>query len=373
MAMKLLRIRPIALILSAALFALLVPTPGNAYSVAEKAQLKRIEIVQYLRQMKPMVYNFPCEPFPACYKAPEGNIKNQTGERVDLFKEIKRVYQEGTIYYFEGNYLNAYNRFLDAQVRTERLLEGLSQFYLDRTEQMMRDAVEKKNPNDPDDMNVVDIQVEYGPASRKRIDFGNDREAPLTKRRYEAKEAHWAYNKYRIEKNVEKGYEYLGLAKLARQRALMVDRNMTKNQKLNPDQRAQRIEFYLGSIRMAQQAKINAAFLYQLKYPFDNYALHNVHGYTEQGEFEERAVPKIEDVRMNWTENPYVLPKSLHPAFDLSLPAQYRRDTSDSQGMIYEEEVDIVVRMRYYDDKPESFKKEGADANATPNGGANGP
>ena len=124
---------------------------------------------------------------------------------------------------------------------------------------------------------------------------------------------------------------------------------------------------------MAQQAKINAAFLYQLKYPFDNYALHNVHGYTEQGEFEERAVPKIEDVRMNWTENPYVLPKSLHPAFDLSLPAQYRRDTSDSQGMIYEEEVDIVVRMRYYDDKPESFKKEGADANATPNGGANGP
>ena len=93
----------------------------------------------------------------------------------------------------------------------------------------------------------------------------------------------------------------------------MVDRNLTKNQRVTPDQRKQRIEFYLGSIRMAQLAKVNAAFIYQLKYPFDNYALHNVHGFTEQGGFEEREVPKLEDVRMNWTDNPYVLPKEAAP------------------------------------------------------------
>ncbi len=369
--MKFLRIRPLSLLLSCATFFLLLPHPGDAYSVAEKAQIKRIELVKYLRHVKPLVYNFPCTPFPDCYQVPEGGAKFQQGERVDLFKDIKRVYQEGTIYYFEGNYLNSYNRFLDAQVRMERLLESLSQFYLDRTEQMLRDSVEKKNPNDPDDMSVVDIQVEYGPASRKRLDFGNDRDAPLTQRRYEAKEARWAYNKYRIEKNVEKGYEHLGLAKLARQRALMVDRNLTKNQRVTPDQRKQRIEFYLGSIRMAQLAKVNAAFIYQLKYPFDNYALHNVHGFTEQGGFEEREVPKLEDVRMNWTENPYVLPKKLHPAFDLSMPPRYRRDISDARGMLYEEEVDIVVRMRYYDDKPESFQQEGGENNNNNNGGAN--
>ncbi|MCR9142481.1 MAG: hypothetical protein NXI24_09535 [bacterium] len=368
--MKILRIRPLTLLLTAALSVMFLPHPGGAYSVAEKAQIKRIELVKYLRHVKPLVYNFPCMPFPECYKVPEGGAKFQEGERVDLFKEIKRVYQEGTIYYFEGNYLNAYNRFLDTQVRIERLLEGMSQFYLDRTEQMLRDSVEKKNPNDPDDMSVVDIQVEYGPQSRKRIDFGNDRDAPLTQRRYAAKEAHWAYNKYRIEKNVEKGYEHLGLAKKARQRALMVDRNLTKNQKITPAQRKKRIEFYLGSIRMAQLAKVNAAFIYQLKYPFDNYALHNVHGFSEKGGFEERTVPKLEDVQMNWTENPYVLPKKLHPAFDLSLPAEYRRDTSDAQGMLYEEEVDIVVRMRYYDDKPESFKQEGGD-NGANNGAGN--
>lgn len=351
--------RTVAVLLCLTLGVFVAPQATNAYSVAEKAQLKRIELVQYLRKLKPMVYNFPCKPFPECYQPPEdGKIYTQTGARVDLFKDIKRVYQEGTIYYFEGNYLNAYNRFLDAQVRTERLLEDLSQFYLDRTEQMLRDSIEKKNPDDPEDMSVVDIQVEYGPASRKRRDFQNDRDAPLSKRRYKAKEAHWAYNKYRIEKNVEKGYEHLGLAKLARQRALRVDRNLTKNQRLTPAQRKARIEFYLGSIRMAQLAKVNGAFLYQLKYPFDNYALHNVHGFSEGGRFEERAVPKIEDIRMNWTENPYVLPKKLHPAFDLSMPAVYRRDISDAQGMIHEEEVDILVRMRYYDDKPESFNRE---------------
>ena len=161
--MKFLRIRPLSLLLSCATFFLLLPHPGDAYSVAEKAQIKRIELVKYLRHVKPLVYNFPCTPFPDCYQIPEGGSKFQQGERVDLFKDIKRVYQEGTIYYFEGNYLNSYNRFLDAQVRVERLLEDLSQFYLDRTEQMLRDSVEKKNPNDPDDMSVVDIQVEYGP------------------------------------------------------------------------------------------------------------------------------------------------------------------------------------------------------------------
>ncbi len=351
----------------------LLPASAGAYSVAEKAQDKRIELMGYLRVMKPIVYNFPCEPWPTCYQPPrEGDSLYQEGERVDLFKEIKRIYQEGMIYYFEGNYINAYNRFLDAQVRSERLLEDLSQFYLDRTEQMLRDSIEKKNPDNPEDMTVVDVGVEYGPGSRKRRDFNYDRDAPLTARRYDPREVHWAKNKYRMEKNVEKGYEHLGIAKKVRYLALNVDRNLTKNQKIQPGHRKKRIEYYIASIRMARLAKINAAFIYALKYPFDNYALHNVHGLTEEGLFEEPKTPSLEDITMNWTENPYVLPKKLHPVFDLRVPAMYRRDLTDSRDEIYEEEVNVLVRMKYYEKKPESFNQQDGGGNNDQGGGGGG-
>ena len=40
--------------------------PAESFSVAEKARAKRLEVISYLREMRPMVFNFPCEPFPDC-------------------------------------------------------------------------------------------------------------------------------------------------------------------------------------------------------------------------------------------------------------------------------------------------------------------
>ena len=347
-------------------------TASDAFSVAEKAQKRRIEIIHYLRFMKPMIMNFPCEPFPDCYIKLKKEKKLKEAPRAAAFAEVKRVYQEGMIYFYEGQYLKAYNRFLDSQSRTEAILEGLSQHYINRTEVMLREAIEKKTEADPTDMTVVDVSIEYGPDSKKRRDFSDLRESPNTSRRYDPKEVHWAQNKWYIEQNVKKGYERLGLARKARGLALQVDKNFKKEQKITPTERQKRIEFYLAAIKLCRQAKRNAAYIYQLKYPYDNYAIFNQFGTTEAGRFEAETTPKIENVSMNWSKNPYVLPKRLHPVFDLRLPAKYRRDASDSRNMVYEEEVDILIRMRYYDkekrDKIEglNFKDEGGSANTTP-------
>lgn len=340
-------------------------------SVAEKAQTKRIEIVSYLRYLEPIVYNFPCEPFPACFQQltqGQGDaVRINDGPRIQQFNEIKQVYQQGMIYFFEGNYVNAYNRFLDSQVRVERLLEEISQSYIDRSERMLRDAIERKNPNDPNDRSVVEISIQYGPGSRRRQDFETDREAPQTQRPYDPRNTRWSYNKYRIEKNVEYGYRHLGMAKEARYRGLRADANNTRDQRINPDQRRNRIEFYIAAINLARTAKLNAAFIYQLKYPFDNYALMNPFGRSEAGLPTDPNIPNIEDVRMNWIDNPYLLPKNLHPVFDLRMPDEYRRDSVDARREIYQDMIDTYVRMKYAEEKPPGFQRGAA------GGGGNAP
>ncbi|MBX7059296.1 MAG: hypothetical protein K1X75_14620 [Leptospirales bacterium] len=348
----------------------------SAESVAEKAQTKRIEMVQYMRILEPLVYNFPCEPFPACMdqlRAPGDSVRIAEGPRIKQYLDIKQIYQQGMVYFYEGNYINAYNRFLDTQVRVDHLLEELSQSYLERAEIMLRDAIEKKNPNDPDDRTVVDISVQFGPGSRRRQDFAIDRESPQTGRRYNARDYHWAMNKYRIEKNVEYGYRHLGMAKEARYRALRADANNTPEQRINPDQRRNRIELYIASIHLARMAKMNAAFLFALKYPFDNYALQNPFGQTEAGLVQEPYTPTLEDVRMTWSENPYVLPKALHPIFDLRTPAEYRRDEVDARNEIYQDMVDSLVRMQYVEEKPQSFQRQQGGGAQGGQGGAGNP
>lgn len=345
--------------------AMVLMMPGSelgSFSVAEKAQKRRLEIIRYLRYLKPMVYNFPCEPFPDCFTELKKQDKLSEAPRARLFFEIKRVYQEGMVYYFEGNYINAYNRFLDAQMRTDNLMEGISQSYLNRTEIMLRDSIEKWDQKNPADMSVVDISIEYGANSHKRRDFNDLRESPHTTRRYDPKEVHWAVNKFSIEKNVEKGYAFLGLAHKARNRAVQVDRHLRKKEKTSPDQRKKRIDLYIATVKICRRAKFNAAMVFQLKYPYKNYALSNVFGKTEKDLFDPEEVPKLENVRMNWTENPYVLPKALHPVFDMRLPAKFRRDITDGRNMIYEEEVDILIRMKYYKEKPKSYQQDGGNS-----------
>jgi len=373
---------------------LCLPLVVYAESVAEKASEKRNELIRYLREIRTMSYNFPCDPFPDCAAALPQQTTPATGttpattqpsapalpERVKLYNEIKKIYQEGMVYLYEGNHVNSYNRFLDSQARVEKLLEGLSQLYLDRTELMMRDAIEKKDATDPIDRSATDISIDYGANSDKRRDFTKNREIPRDSRAYNPREVHYAYNKYEIERNIEQGYKMLGQAREARRRALTVDANLAPNQRLDPRQRRARIEFYLESIQLARQAKFNAERIFQLKYPYDNYALMNPYGKTEaiRGDAPRAAVlPTIGGEKRDYSvnpnpspiapvldhpqyqstgkaedkSNPYIYPAKLNPVFDLRIPEPYRLDASDARDQIYDDQIDINVKYRYIPSK----------------------
>lgn len=318
-------------------------------SVAEKASDKRTELIAYLRDLRPMILNFPCEPMPACL--PQGDDKTEP-ERIKAYNEIKRIYQEGLVYYYERNFVNAYNRFLDAQGRMEQVMEAVSQSYLDRTEVMLRDAIEKKNPNDMSDYSVTDISVEMGPSSKIRRDMKMKREAPSETRRYDPRQFHYVMAKHEIEKNMEMGYNVLGSAREARMKALMVDKNLAPHQKIEPHHRRMRIEFYVSSIQLCRQAKRNAENIFALKYPYDNYALLNPSGKSEKLKDKAGEVPEIAGSKMNWSKNPFVFPKDLNPVFDLRLPEAYRRDAVDTRNLVYADEIDVNVKFRYFQGKP---------------------
>lgn len=343
----------------------------RAESIITKASETRIDLIRYLRAMRPMVFNFPCEPFPECRNnLSEEERQKEPWKRIDLYKDAKRIFQEGLIYFYEQDYINAYNRFLDAQLRTDRLLEEVSQSYIDRTQKMLRDAVEKKYSDIDIDKSVVDITMELGQNSKYRRDFNMTRQAGFEERRYDPKMVHYATNKKEIEDNMGMGYQFLGLAKKARIKAIKIEEDIPSHRHIEPRQRKQRIDLYLDTIRLARQAKFNAERIYHLKYPYDNYALLSPYskneegtGYPAQGQF-----PTIGGVTMRWAEHPNLLPKKLHPIFDLSIPEQYRIDAVDIRNLRYDDEVDSYLKFKHRKKKPDIVVSGGtAPANGTQN------
>jgi|YNPMSStandDraft_2_1061718.scaffolds.fasta_scaffold04944_5 tetratricopeptide (TPR) repeat protein len=323
----------------------------QAESAGEKAVFHRNLLIEHLRKLRLMVYNFPCDPFPECLPSdPEERIKNP-GIHVGLYRKAKRIYQEGIVYLYEKNYVNAYSRFLEAEAVIDKLLESLSQQYIDRAELMFREAIEKKNPNDPNDMSLVDISMDFGPNSKLRRDFDKAREIPLDPRRYDPRNFHWAINKYKIEQASQKGYEFLGLAKQARQKAVELEREANKTQKIAPDVLVKRINLYMKAIEHAKQTKLNAEFVFALKYPYDNYPLFNQFGKTEKIDDKPGEIPSLHGVKMNWSKNPYVYPKNLHPIFDFRTPEKWHVDTVDARNMRFDDEFDVMIKFRYYKNK----------------------
>ena len=135
---------------------------------------------------------------------------------------------------------------------------------------------------------------------------------------------------------------------------------------MTPLQRKLRIEYYLASIFLSRMAKMNAGFIYALKYPYDNYALYNQFSKTERNAFDNVKTPTIEGVRMTWHKNPYIQLRKLNPVFDLRIPSKYRRDLSDSRREIYSEQVDEMVRLKFLREKPPGFEAPGEGGEATP-------
>ena len=338
--------------------ALILTGEINGESVAKKSAAKRIELTKTLRSMRPIVFNFPCDPLPECRDSvPPEEQKKYPWERTKLYREAKTIFQEGLMYHYEGQYVNAYNRFLDAQVRLESLLEELSQSYLDRTEMMLRESIEQKNPEDSEDKSVVDISMELGPNSKLRRDFKILREAGIEERRYDPRLYHYAQNKYDIEANMAMGYKYLGMARDARVKALKVGQGDPPHIEFRIEQRRKRIEYYLDSIQLARRAKFNAERIYQLKYPYDNYALYAPDSMTEKVGDQPREIPVIDGIKMEWDKNPYLMPKKLHPILDLRVPEKFRVDTVDIRNMRYDDEKAQVLEFKHLHSKPTPVTK----------------
>jgi hypothetical protein len=337
------------------LVALCVMPVGSLFSeaVSMKAYKKRVEMLTYLRELEPIVKNFPGNdsegnPVTSIY-VEEG----KEGHRIKRYEEIKRIYQEGLQYFFEGNHVASYRRFLESQVATEKLTEELSQLYVLRTEEMMKTAMERKNPNNPLDKTIVDISIEYAKGAYLMKDISEPREAPFARRMYEPKEYHYVLNRYGIEKNAEMGYRFLGLAKKARLDALEVEKHLEKHQSLNPEKRRFRIEKYFGAINLCRDAKANAINIFKLKYPYDNYFLQKPD--AKQESFKdmddnviEGQIVKLEGVSYDFTKNPYIkYDHRLQATFDERIPSDYRVDYADTRGRVYEKDTDVQLFLRY--------------------------
>lgn len=324
------------------LFTFLLGSISHLYAegIMAKAYELRVDLLKYLRSIEPMVRNYPGknkEGKEADFEAPEG----QEGERIAKYNDVKRLFQEGVMLYYEGRYPNSYRRFLEAQLNLENLLEELSQYYIESTDQILKSAIEKK-VNDSDyanlddkkhDKDIVDISVEYGRGSYVLRQHGEDREAPIVGRSYAPREFHYRTNKSQIEGSVETGYKMLGLAKDSRLKALKVERSLEKHQKLQPEHRKFRIERYLETIARCRDARLAAINIFRLKYPYEN-------EYLQKDE-------KVElvGVSNNYRLNPFTNINHPHPIFDRRIPANFRRDAIDIDGRVFIDEVNNKIKL----------------------------
>lgn len=325
------------------------PAILHGEAVSMKAYKKRVELLTYLREIEPIVKNYPGDPKNAQNQQgqqPAAGAQQQgDGDRLAKYKELKRLYQEGLLYFFEGNHVNSYRRFLEAQLGMEILLEEISQTYVERTEEILKTALEKKNPSNPQDRALVDIAVEYGTGSYARADIKENREAPFFRRMYNPREYHYVTSKYVIEKNMELGYHFLGEAKETRNNALKIEKHLEKHQKLQPVHRKFRIEQYLAAINLCRDARANAINIFKLKYPYDNYFIQRSDAKSEElrneyGEITPAEVVSIEGITYDFTQNPLVrLDARMSPVFDKRIPDEYRRDAVDVLGRVFDDEI----------------------------------
>jgi len=317
----------------------------NADPVMSKANETRIDLLKYLRPLETIVRNYPGkdkEGKDAPFDAPVGS----EGDRILKYNQIKRLFQEGITYYYEGRYPSAYRRFLEAQANVEQLTEDLSQAYIEGTDQILKSVLERKDPkgdengeykNAATDKDFVDITVEFGRGSEVYPKFKSDRESPAYARLYEPREYHYAVDKGKIEASIGNGYNLIAQAKTAKLQALKVEQTLERHQKLQPEHRKFRIERYLDVINKCRESRKAALNAFALKYPLDNEYLQKDEKFKLAGEAN------------NYRVNPFVELGNLHPLFDNRIPAIYRRDAVDTLGQVYIDEVNKQIKLKYSD------------------------
>lgn len=339
------------LILFTILFAL---SSVQGEPVQSKANSKRIELLGYLRAIEPMVKNYPNG------KDGKDSAKYKEGKLYKQYEGIKTKIQEGILYYYEGGYVNSYRRFIKAQTDTEKLLEQLSQGYIERSENMLRAAVDVKNAKDKYDRDFINISIEFARTSKYKRDIKENRQPAVSKRHYDPKLYHYYIAKREIEDSLEMGYKSLGQAKKARMEGLKVEQHLEKHQILKPTMRKYRIEQYFASISKCKDAKAAAINVFRLKYPYENNFLFA--NSPKEAEIA-KGINNLQDEyekqprKYAYDKYPYLNKKNIGPPFDKRVPQQYRLDAADNAGHVYTEVVSEQIDLKYYPKIKDKYKE----------------
>lgn len=310
----------------------------QAENVAEKAKYKRAEALEQI------VY----------LDVPLRNFGSEKPELVKLYDEVKQKYAVALSFFFEDNFVESYKLFLDVQNSLEKLYEQVSLFYIDRTNVVLQQAVKE----------ATDIEIRFNRKAPFATQYiGKEREAgvrisadkkqtELEKRLYDPKDIHYLYDKKTMIDNIDYGYMQLGQAKVARQKAMDLEKWLEKGKPMPPTMKKSRIESYRAVIDLCRQAKVNGIMVMQLNRIFDNYEL-----------------------QIKFKDNYFMKEKRLDPVFDFAIPDEFKKDANDSRNRIHDREERIKLKgedpakiaqeeRKSWQSKPASG--EGAKANEGP-------
>lgn len=290
----------------------------SAINVAEKAKYKRAEALEQLVYLEVPLKNFGAE----------------KPELAQQYADVKQKYTVALSFFFEDNFVESYKLFLEVQNSIEKLYEQVSLFYIDRTNTVLQQAVKE----------ATEIEMRYnrkapfatqtiGKKREAGVRIAQDKkETQLEKRLYDPKDIHYLYDKKAIMDNIDIAYMQLGQAKVARQKALDLEKWLEKGKQMPATMKKSRIESYKGVIELCRQAKVNGIHVMQLNRIYDNYEL-----------------------QTKFKDNYFMKEKRLDPVFDFAIPDEFAKDASDSRNGMHDNNERIMVKG----EDPEKIWAEG--------------
>jgi len=303
-----------------------------AEPVSLKAKKKKSELMTALIYINIPILNFAHE--------------NKKDKWYETYNDLQEQYNIALEDYLERNYLESYRRFLSIEIEIEKLFSKISQFYIDRTGEMLKNSAR----------NVIRLNIRYNKKSEIIRRFLTNTEPGFVTSSYDPKAFHYSYDVKTIMNNLELGYRKLGQAKKERQRALKLEKylDLDKNNKLNipSSMRRERIISYMNVINLSRKSKKNALYIFQLLRKYEAYCM-----------------------QTNFRENYYYIEKKLDPVFDYRIPPEYRRDASDVISAVYKIEIDdkklaedkkyenvnVKLKQGLLTDKQKKYLKENCD------------
>ena len=234
------------------------------------------------------------------------------------YEDVKFGYSRGLTFFFEDDFLEAYNTFLNVTENMEVLFEELSLNYIERVNSILQEAMR----------GLVEVNIKY----HRNADIINrilqDIEPPVEKPYYDEKEFHFVYDKKTMISNMDMAFYYLATAKRVRLEGTNLDKYLEADKPTPPSFRMKRVENYTKAISLCRQAKLSGLRVYQL--------IHR---------------NKLIEAQRKYADNPTFYEKRLDPVFDTRLPEAYIVDLNDAKNRLHDKEVRYKINLERYDQK----------------------